>query len=830
MGQTSLYKQNNTDSWRQRMLVTESTFASGMMYTNNPLVEGKVKTLVNYAIRDDGESLAPRGGLLKHAGIVASLPKTASANSMHHAHSMFVSDSTETDTTLCEYALIGDTTAANKFKIKDAILLIRLDDHYIYGAYDASAEDALDINTILNTTVPLTSMHGMDLPEAFRGAKGVFASLEGNTYVLTNNTVSGKNIFASIHAKFNEDLTSVIWHLKAVTPAAITATQAVNYGYNMLADEPYKFETKHTATGGIIINGILPYGNTGTLLLTARPGTEITFRLAYEYPTEDSKERYMMQWELQDLESNSDPIVVQDVRSSAKYFPGSVIEYTCTPTYKNFSVIAKLYRLSDIVTTDADYNASSDALKDMINKNDNLYPDKVLTLASYYLTNDSNSSTVNQAPTKYDLVTATGMCTWQQRIVLWGVPNAKSTLFVSEINRPEYVPFPNNSEIFNADIVCAVPYMNWLLVFTTNALYKLVLNADGLTYAVICVQERLHMEAADFNTVVAVQNMVYFKSGNAYYMLVPRSSSTTGEVQLAPVSIPLGDLLGNFDKEVYDILDTMYAISKKPYSVSHSYSLEDYYTYLSGKTVCNVYKLKLQYLNAAGDIICDRYIDFSMNYNTTSRSWVCTALESTENRISLFRPTLIGQPELCYLVNTTYGVDIYIAKFGETEDGCIDECPLDMELERMYPNYQYLDTGHREHNTDLKKRYREIQFSINCKNHNALKFYTGFYIDDRERTSFYRQQVTQITDKTDVNYGTIYVEPTLDNELDVETLTILDTEWTLDASRFPELTVVKIRQHVSGKGYSGGLKLLSTNAKSYDFLKLSWAYRTMLPR
>lgn len=830
MGQTSLYKTQNTDGWRQRVLTTESTFASGMMYTDNPLMEGKVKALVNFAIKDDGESLGPRGGLLKHAGVVASLPTSATANTMHHSHSMFVSNNTETDTKLCEYGLLGETTAANKFKARYAVLLVRLDNSYVYGAYDATIPGALDENTILNTTVPITSIHGMDLPEAFRGAKGVYASLEGNTYVLTHNTVTGVNELGRIYAKFNEDNTSVIWCIKKVNPAAITATQAVNYGYNMLAEEPYTFETKPTATGGIILNGILPYGSDGNLLLTARPGTEITFKLCYEYPTEAANERYMMQWELQDLESNSDPVIVQDVRSSSKYLPGAEIKYTCTPTYKNFSVIAKLYRLSDIVTSDADYNASSDALKAMISANDALYPDRVLTLASYYLTNDSNSSTVNQAPAKYDLATATGMCTWQQRIVLWGIPNAKSTLFVSEINRPEYIPFPNNSEIFSADIVCAVPYMTWLLVFTTNALYKIVLNADGLTYMVTCIQERLNMVASDFNTVVAVQNMVYFKSGNSYYMLVPRSASTTGEVQLAPVSIPIGDLLSNFETELLELLETIYCISTKQYNSSHNYSLEDYHTYLSGKTVCNVYKLKLQYLDADGNIINNRYIDFSLNYNTTSRAWTSTALESTENRIYMFRPTVIGSPELCYLAQTASGVDVYIAKFGETEDGCVDECPLDFELERLFPNYQYMDTGHREHNTDFKKRYREVQFSINCRTHSDLKFYTGFYVDDRERTSFYKQMVTQITDKTDANYGTIYVEPALDGALDVDTLTILDTEWVLNTSRFPELTVIKIRQHVSGKGYSGGLKLLSTNVESYDVLKMSFAYRQMLPR
>ena len=151
----------------------------------------------------------------------------------------------------------------------------------------------------------------------------------------------------------------------------------------------------------------------------------------YKYPTSDvgGTERYLVQWEAQDLDSNTDNLVIQQVRKSTEYVPGAQIILNYKPTYKAFILICKIYKKSVVeahtfVSNEDDYN--------------NLLPDQVLVLASYYLTSDSNSSMLNVSAVNYDIGTASGMCAWQQRLVYWGVKNAPSTLFVSEINCPEY--------------------------------------------------------------------------------------------------------------------------------------------------------------------------------------------------------------------------------------------------------------------------------------------------------------------------------------------------------------------------------------------------------
>ena len=46
----------------QRNIVTEEPYASGIMYSNNPLDEGYARLLVNMDYKDDSKTIAPRPG------------------------------------------------------------------------------------------------------------------------------------------------------------------------------------------------------------------------------------------------------------------------------------------------------------------------------------------------------------------------------------------------------------------------------------------------------------------------------------------------------------------------------------------------------------------------------------------------------------------------------------------------------------------------------------------------------------------------------------------------------------------------------------------------
>jgi hypothetical protein len=147
-------------------------------------------------------------------------------------------------------------------------------------------------------------------------------------------------------------------------------------------------------------------------------------------------------------------------------------------------------------------------------------------------------------------------------------------------------------------------------------------------------------------------------------------------------------------------------------------------------------------------------------------------------------------------------------------------------------NYQYIDTGNREINTEHKKRFREFQFKIKNIDTTELAFYTGFYVDGAERKNIIKYDVS-----VDKSTNEIIVTPTLDESksYNAEGLfmpTELGTEtsktcWVVGDSAFPGRTLWKVRMPVSGKGYTPRVELLSLNEQRYEILGHSWVYRTM---
>lgn len=825
MAQTTLYKNTAGNGHRNRYMQTEEVFMHGMKYTDAPHAPGYAKAIVNFNIKNDGEVFVPRGGLrvvrsevsrqiLTKAGTVDEL---YSDYCIHHTHTMYI-ETPDGDAVLCNYVLASVMDDTQQFLLANAKLIIEHENDYIEAEYD----NVEALGTLLMKPA-CTAMHEMEVSTP-RKRSGIYTSLEGNTYVLVNE--DGINHLGKIVARFKED-GSVHWHVENITPTEVQPTQAINYGYNMLKENPYTFVNTKTVTGDIVLTGVVPYDEQGKLLLTARPGMPIDFKLFYKYPQTDveSGDKYLFQWEVQDLQSNSEAVVVQRVRKSKEYTPGDEVVFKYTPAYNVFSIIVKVYRKSTITELDDKWEADTD-LQTLVTKDDNLVPDHVITLSSYHLTANSSSSMLNTEAASFDVCTATGVCTWQQRLVFWGVDGAKSTLFVSEINDPGYVPYPNNSEVFADNIVCAIPYMSNLLVFTKSALYKLTLNDDGLSYNSTCVQERLAMTLEDANTVITVQNMVYFKSNNYYYMIVPNTKSLQTDLQMAPVSRPIEYLLDDFKTGVRELINEVYNITYDVADTKFDIELLDYHVYVADTQVRNVYKIKLnEYLGYTDPTVY--YLDVVLNYDTVLRAWTCYMYETTQYRMEVYKPTVTGQTQFAYIRELDYSCRLGVAQFDNEEPH--DNLPLNDDKERTFGNYQFIDTGYRAFNTEHKKRFREVQFHINSRTADTLSFYTSFTVDDIEKQAMYKNSVQQVTDADDPNYGVIFVEREFVDVKQTPSLTKLD-EWKLDTSKFPDLTVYKIRFRVSGKGYGGAVKLLSVNESKYELLNMSWIYRLMFAR
>lgn len=851
----------NSHESRARAITSENTFAKGMKFSNNPLTEGYVKTLINFNLTDNGATIKPRLGYqqIEDALTQFAIDEATQDFCVYLTESLLIQTPSEEDAVMCRTVLSGPITpvsGVDTISGKDVYLfdITHANVTALYmGQYVSGMNECVEHLETLGTDdcyylamqKYCESIHDVPL-EVGHSRNGISAVMDNNAYfplVHTYKDADG-NVQVDRHAallkmRFTEDYQSIVWWVEYLQPKDVTAVQAVNYGYNMLKPDPYKFENLATANAVIQLEGLLPYDSTGKLLTSARTGAEIFFHLVYRYPNADveGNKKYRVRWSVQDLDSDSDAVIVQDYLDGGEYAPGDDIYFRTTQTtYKRFTLIANVVYASEVT-------AGSEEPK----------PLATLTLAYYYLTNDNNTSTLNVEAVNYDLSTAQGMCIWQQRLVLWGVQNAKNTLWVSEINDPSWFPYPNNSEIFPDDIVACVRYKTSLLVFTRSALYQLDFQDDGLSYSTRCIQERLTMEEQDISSIIPVQNMVFFKNGNAYFMIVPVSASITGELQLAPITRPIEQVFTEFRRYAVDLLETVvlpnsskyYLVNENGYRLlDDAYhqvfiksiedtdedanvvsTLYDWWCALENKVVRVYFKYQV---NAGTKTT---FIDLIFNYDTYTRAWTMSIVNSTRYRMthyisSVTAETIFVQPTLIS-ENT-----IVLNLIQGTAEDIVDHFDIDYNQTAWGRTVQYLDTGFRDLNPDIKKRFRQVQFRVNNIQSETLNFYTSFAVDNELR-KMYNKNTTEITDPEAEDYGTVYVDPELaDPDVVPGTAERMEycEEWELDQSRFPESNTAQVRLNVSGKGNLCRFELRSFNSNAYEISSMAWVYRPMYAR
>jgi hypothetical protein len=448
-------------------------------------------------------------------------------------------------------------------------------------------------------------------------------------------------------------------------------------------------------------------------------------------------------------------------------------------------------------------------------------------------------STLNLYPEKYELHTCKGLIEWEQRLVLWGVKDAYNMLFVSDVNNPGYFPFPNNVDIFPDPIVSVHVYGDELLVVTTTSLYRLTWNTDGTGWTHSLIQKNLHITDEDVPFSTVIKNMFFFKSNNYYYMLVPKASSSgvKGDTTIAPISKPIENLLDNFHEIVYNLIkDTV----DSPDLNDFTNYLVNYYTYVDNTKVVVNYVYDLAYNPEGADSITDsKYLYVQLLYDTDTRVWAMRAFENAHMLHVSHNDTLQQNrfiditPIQNSVTAPVLGIQYYTLQ--DVQDKTIqyvqDKSPV--YSTRLIKNYQYMDTGNREINTELKKRFREFQFKIKNTSLTDLRLYNGFYIDGSPRQEL-QDYVPRVVLDNVLGENIIIVDRYMDaGELQPTTLARTSTSypcWTLNQSAFPGRTLWKVRVPITGKGYSPRAVLISKNEAQFELLGHSWVYRTMNAR
>jgi hypothetical protein len=807
------FKRTNRDL---RGVLTERAFGAGMFYTDNPLIDGRSRLLVNLIQKDMGERTRPRGGIHPVTESI-NLDEFMDNPYVHHTGVTIVTNAITGLTALRRYALIVNypQSEAGKEYISLAgsklILEIPHDRNALLEHEDLTDEtyvgNHLEVSTNMNSPYKIKhNPHNMLIKSAGMlvdepTPDGIFADVGGNTYLMTDQGLGRLNVTLN-GLTYSHGVT-------LVEPEQPSASKGMTSGYNMLLSEPYLFPNATGSRGDI--TSVLPYDpvETTRLRMNARFGDTILFRAGYIYENGVS---YKMKWEVQGINRTDNLKVIQSQQASPLYSNGADITIKYTPTERQFTIIATLYAASDLDE-----------------------PLRVMTVPVFNLTN--NDTVAARPATNFDFKTMKGMTVWKEQVVVWGVKDSETGIFISAVNDPTYFPYPQNYVVVDDRVLSCADYMGELVVVTESGMYLVTMSDVG--YTTRKVQSNLEVQIQDAPAIFSMRNLIHFKSSDHYFMVVPDMRNDQGNLQIAPITANMTYLFDNFRTEVYRIINDLYNIHHLMNVPTHAleFKLMDYKCVRDSMRIRNVYRMML----ASPDLTV--YLDVHLVYDTVFRSWTVEIMQVPKAGLFLFQSLATGYAE--YLSITKQGPVHVLEWLHVQEHDVQDTFLLDGEQARLFNNQQMLDTGKRDLAGAMKKRMRHVIVEFNNLQNEEIPLHHLFYLDDQERSDLYQYEVVHITDPADANYGSIYVErtysdpETIESEVFVErTYTEPDllpgtsklNSWMLSTSQFPDVTLIKVHIDVSGKGYYPRLKLIMKEPKLYEINNISWVWREMNAR
>lgn len=838
MAQTSTYKQL---SHLPRYLTQESALNGGVVFTDNAIDEGRFRMIANAEYDDIKGCLVSRKGLQR---------TTTAPILLHEAE---VDKDTPEYFVLGEYPLLVWGVRAIEGPIDGRTYYAREKDIYTSCVLCAplnASKDAYDCNNLRVLIKEGAGYESASVKTIVQNEHGVYfqaaddsemtikkqvgdnntapvATYFQNTLYVLGYDQDKKSQLKRLQACYRLDNGDYLFSLSSGSDVYdVPAGEAVSNGYNMLKGESaYTFNNKPGEVWSI--DGIIPRDpNDNSILLSTRTNQAITFSLIYSYPT-TAKGTYSFKWEWASSSVASDNTawaIIKEVDAT----PGQVVSVPFTATASAFMVRVTVYPKDDA--------------------------DNIIAVGMTTLDGAIDRKTRAELNT-YDLATATGMTGWEGRLVLWGVDNADSILFTSDINNPSYFPYPNNVHIFDKPIVHAVNYMDGLLVFTTERIYLLSLSSDGLSFSVNAVQNRLNFNRNDAQYIQVIKNMVFFKTDDYFYMVVPKATSLTGELTIAPIYKAMAAFFNDPDTALEkDIVKEVYI---KPLVEADAYHGKDVleskglqYTYVDQNTVRLVYQVKAKLSGIT------HYISVVLNYDTTTRVWTFHTYE-TNGRPTVAQYQLsTSEAPLLNIYRENNNEYLQILKYTNGEH--TDAFALNDGQSRMFKNILFIDTGY--HNMDayasFKKRFREIQFKVFPTANTVLEFGTAFLLDGCTRKDYkvyntvaeggvlylgkldvnsdafvYNGNVLSCTlfEDMTVPYDTTITD-VLANSTDTDSSTSDCTAlgaWRIGLSALREPTAVTFRQPVSGKGLLPRFKLLGFREMPVELDGINWVYHLM---
>ena len=594
------YKQRNS---RDRRAVLETDLSKGMMSTDGTVEEGYLKSLVNCAYEKETASITPRPGLRLYGTNFPNTATDAGEDFLDEkitikASKQCVENGTTYDQVILCKVDENDITRGNIWVLTSKVFFdhapLEFTEDYTGEVYFADYLVSEDPQVCYFYTTQSPSIHNINfVNDGYRRIEfpvGEFAY--GNSYYFFGEDSNGNSgLFRTV---FDSTLVPPRYVFERVTPKTLSVSEAVTYGYNMLLnDAAYQFVNKHQASV-MQFEGILPYEveivngvhQRRTLMMTPKANQPIDLVCYFDV-----------------VNGNTYDIIWESREATASDWTRLKKERITFADSTQLTLDGFRAQNKEIMIRVSAYTTGTSA-----------EVEKAIVVGfDFTATNYGAATTLKQEV--YDLTTATGMESWDGRMVLWGIPKDPNILFISDYNEPAYFPYPNNIITFEEPIIYCLEFMDSLAVFTTNKLYQVSLASDGNSWTRTVLQSNLSIEAWDKHLIQPVRNMLYFKSGNYYYMMVPKAQSTTGELTLAPITTPITSFFDKFSVNVQNILQYTYGYTGE-------YDLLTYFNFLDYEDVHNIYAYKFDDTKSI--------LHFDVIYNTVDRTWKVWVFEAPD--------------------------------------------------------------------------------------------------------------------------------------------------------------------------------------------------------
>ena len=852
-----------------RYVTKLSAFANGMYLTNQAIPEGYARLLVNYDIDSTGSHIKPRPGRQKLQTLnynSASLGPVALTDYIY-AYNKAATEIESTKDVVLSYGLFttledlivvdGESGLSNYLFVSLMDITTDTNIYYLDDSDEGEGWVVQSEGTVTKSTLNnfwalmynneeekfekinnngigyvaargIKNAYAFDKPFSKAVGVPISAVLNNELYAFTGKKLSYNNyvhnierseILGYVGTKLNKvrlrnNDGTYLMESVSIPPRSLNPLEAVSSGYNLLSPDPYVFNDEVTAGGSVTALGAMMYEKRDSTLPLFSPavGQSVEVRVHYAAPNGTKIKVRVEQLNL-DV-TNSDYEMVNDFKISVTASSSAPIWFSYIPKYTN-TLLRITLRNNDDTTTD---------------------------YATPLLIQCNNEKYINLQNKTFNLNECKGMISWQGCLGVYGVPHAMDTIFFSDVEDPSYFPFPNNTLSFDNEILAVHNYLDHLIVVTVDSIWLVTPGTTVMTSTQKRILANIYIPEIDAVNLVVLKDEIFFKTDSQFYVLKPNKyTSDATDLKNYVNSTAIDNFTQDFKKNTVDTLNTVY----KPVwqSMTNNYHkqirFEDFDVVNTKSIVRNedVHYIYTIVPKLTDGIVLDN-LNMHFVYNTLTRSWrmyfVAIGNDNVYYNPVLYKNKQSGAYYELIPHTQVNGTESSIIVSKQTEEMVTDNLHNgDWSLTTYYNNYPYIDTGNVALDDSYTKRFRELQINLTNNENTTIRFHADFKVDGRESISATKYEIQHITDKNDPDYGKIYVSPIESDNLSLYGATIsapnveLADYWSIDLSKFPDLSMTTVRFELQGRGRRGSLQLLNTSLKRYELSDINWVYRIM---